>query len=280
VTASHGLPLVGHAVTAKQQVCEAIELEEPFRFIVLRGPRGFGKSRTVADTLAEAGSAVATFVGDAADTSSRTRAIAAARRTSRFARRSAPIVGVNRFKSAKEQWALVEGAADFAESVSGLGLVLGLESGGGSGGGDGGGGGAPIDSAVLADAVVRAVTREARDALRRKQRMVLLFEDMEHCDNESGQLLVAAVGELARRGAAAPLTMIVCERDEARRRADRLAAKLLVAAAPASSASAASSVGWCRRCRSAARRERGGAAAHAHATASPAGTLVTLQPLV
>jgi hypothetical protein len=90
VTASHGLPLVGNAVTAKQQVCEAIELEEPFRFIVLRGPRGFGKSRTIADTLAEAGSAVATFVGDA----ERPRAVdstdSRCRRTSRFARRSAP----------------------------------------------------------------------------------------------------------------------------------------------------------------------------------------------
>jgi hypothetical protein len=279
VTASHGLPLVGNAVTAKQQLCEAIELDEPFRFIVLRGPRGFGKSRTIADTLAEAGSAVATFVGDASGHEQSDSSDSRCAPYEPIRKALGAIVGVNRFKSAKEQWALVEGAADFAESVSGLGLVLGLESGGGGGGGDGGGG-APIDSAVLADAVVRAVTREARDAQRRKQRMVLLFEDMEHCDNESGQLLIAAVGELARRGAAAPLTLVVCERDEQGAEPTGWLQSCLVAAAAASSASAASSTKVVPTL-----SKRGSGASEAalqrmrHEHSSPSGTLVTLQPL-
>jgi hypothetical protein len=279
VTASHGLPLVGHAVTAKQLVCEAIELDEPFRFIVLRGPRGFGKSRTVADTLAEAGNAVATFVGDAGgheQSDAGDLPLLAVRADSQGDRAN------RRHQSLQER----QGAVGACRGRRRL-CRVGERTRPGARTRErrrrwrhGGGGGAPIDTAVLADAVVRAVTREARDALRRKQRMVLLFEDMEHCDNESGQLLVAAVGELARRGAAAPLTMIVCERDD----------------------HGAEPSGWLHSCLQAAanvaakprrRRQgvvptllkRGSLASEAalqhmrNANASPAGTLVTLQPL-
>jgi hypothetical protein len=211
VTAAHGLPLVGSAVTARRQVREALAASEPFRFVVLRGPRGHGKSRTIADAVADCGTAVQLFVGDATVDQSEA-ADARCPPYEPIRKAIGRIVGLNRFKSAKEQWAVLEGAADFAESLSGLGLVLGVESGDGGGGGGGDSGGAPIDTAVLADAVVRAVVREARQLQHSKQRMVLLFEDMENCDKESGQLLTAAVTELARRGGAAPLTMIVCER--------------------------------------------------------------------
>lgn len=212
VMSAHGLPLVGNAVTARRQVREALAVSEPFRFVVLRGARGHGKSRTIADAVAECGSSVQTFVGDASGNEQSDSPDARCPPYEPIRKALGRLVGINRFKSAKEQWAVLEGAADFAESISGLGLVLGIES--GDGGGGGGESGAPIDSAVLADAVVRAVVREARELQRKQQRMVLLFEDMEHCDKESGQLLTAAVSELARRGASAPLTLIVCERND------------------------------------------------------------------
>ena len=64
------------------------------------------------------------------------------------------LVGLNRFSSAKEQWAMLSGAAGLAESLTGLGLVLGLDDAepDDDASADSDAGGAPIDNAVLADA--------------------------------------------------------------------------------------------------------------------------------
>ena len=84
------------------------------------------------------------------------------------------LVGVNRFSSAREQLAVLGGASELADSLTGLSLVMGLtgmDDDGGMDLGDGGGGGdAGGDSgagagdqgnmAMLVDAVYRTIQRQ------------------------------------------------------------------------------------------------------------------------
>lgn len=155
----------------------------------LEGPRGCGKSKIVTSALRALSSQVLVLRGDAQESDS---PLGAWRRAVRG------LVGESRFESGESQLGSVLGSvSSLAESVSGLGLILGSSSSESA---------ASVDASVLADVVFRALAGLASSHPR--QRILVLLEEMEHADADTWTVLQILLRRAA--GERLPVTFVVC----------------------------------------------------------------------
>jgi hypothetical protein len=191
VRVSAQLPLVGQACQITQEIA-AVFAATSFKFVLLRGERGVGKSRIVADAIAASRDRdrnIIVFRGEPS--------ISEHDEVSPYAtikKALGGVIGAGRFDTTTS--AVLSGIVDGAVDTSFGGLFGTTTSDTAC---------SPIDPAVLTYTIVNALSKVAE-----KYRVLLIFDDAEHADRESKTVISNVVRACACT--ATPVVVVVVER--------------------------------------------------------------------